>query len=200
MRIGILGGTFDPVHRGHLEIAREAREAQDLAEVLMIPAGRPPIKTETAVSPAEHRLRMLELAATGTPYLKVSEIEIERTGPSYTVDTVAQLRNCANEEDELYFILGWDSLKQMPVWHEPACIIEICWLIAVPRPGCNRPDMDLLEKEIPGIKERTALLDGPLVDISASEIRGMAARGESIERLVPVKVAEYIKTHSLYRG
>lgn len=199
MKTGILGGTFDPVHWGHLEIAWEALQTQGLAEILLIPAGMPPIKTEGKVSSAEHRLRMLELAAAGIPYLKVSETEIKRPGPSYTADTVTQLRKCVNEEDELFFILGWDSLEQMPVWREPARIIEVCRLIAVPRPGCNRPDMDTLEKEIPGIKERTALLKGPLVDISASEIRGMVARGESIDHLVPLAVAKYIGKHGLYR-
>ena len=199
MKTGILGGTFDPVHRGHLAIAEAARISQGLSGVIMIPAGQPAIKPKDEVTPAEHRLAMLRLAVEGKPELRVSEMEIERPGPSYTVDTIAQLRNSSGEENDLYFIIGWDSLLQMPEWREPARIIEMCRLIAVPRPGYRRPDMNKLDERIPGIKQRTILLDKPLIDINASAIRKMAAGGESIESFVPGPVAEYIKKFNLYR-
>jgi nicotinate-nucleotide adenylyltransferase len=199
MRVGILGGTFDPVHLGHLAIADEARAAQDLSEVVMIPAGLPAIKPEEEVTPAEHRLSMLRLAVEGRPYLRVSEIEIERPGISYTVDTLAQLRKSSYEDDDLYFIIGWDSLAQLPLWHEPERMLEMCRLIAVPRPGYQRPEMNLLEARIPGIKKHTLMLDKPLVDISASEIRDMVEKGKSVGHLVPGPVAEYIAKNKLYR-
>lgn len=199
MKTGILGGTFDPVHLGHLAIVEEARTALDLSEIFMIPAGQPAIKPENEVTPAEHRLRMLELAVKDRPYLKVSDMEIKRPGTSYTVDTLAQLRKSSGEEVDLYFIIGWDSLMQLPAWREPEKMLGMCRLIAVPRPGYPRPDMDELETLVPGIKQRTVMLEKPLVDISASAIRSMAARGESIDRFVPGPVADYIRKHKLYR-
>lgn len=200
MKTGILGGTFDPVHRGHLAIAEEARVSQGLSGVIMIPAGHPAIKPKDEVIPAEHRLRMLQLAVEGRPELRVSEMEIERPGLSYTVDTIAQLRNSSGEDNDLYFIIGWDSLLQLPEWREPARIIEMCRLIAIPRPGIRRPVMKELEDQIPGITQRTILLEKPLIDINASAIRKMVAGGESIERFVPGPVVEYIKKHNLYSG
>jgi len=199
MKTGILGGTFDPVHLGHLAIAEEVRVTQGLSKVIIIPAGHPAIKPKDEVTPAEHRLQMLRLAVENSPDLQVSEMEIERPGPSYTVDTIAQLRNSSGEDNDLYFIVGWDSLLQMPEWREPKRIIEMCRLIAVPRPGYRRPDIKELEDQIPGITQRTLMLEKPLIDINASVIRKMVAGGESIERFVPGPVIEYIKKYKLYR-
>ena len=198
MKTGILGGTFDPVHLGHIAIAEEARVSQRLSEVIMMPAGQPAIKQKDEVTPAEHRLRMLRLAIEGRPGLRVSEMEINRPGPSYTVNTLAQLRNSSGTDRDLYFIIGWDSLIQIPEWREPSRIIEMCKLIAVPRPGYRRPDMKKLEGAIPGISVKTILLDKPLIDVSASAIRKMVANSESVESLVPPSVAEYIRKHNLY--
>jgi nicotinate-nucleotide adenylyltransferase len=199
MKTGILGGTFDPVHLGHLAIADEARVSQGLSEVIMIPAGQPVFKQYDEITPTGHRLNMLKLAIEGRPYLRVSEVEIKRPGISYTVDTIAQLRNYSVRKKDLYFILGYDSLKQLPDWRDPERMLGMCRLIAVPRPGCPRPDMDELERHIPGITRRTILLEKPLIDISATDIREKAARGESIDELVPGPVAEYIKKHNLYQ-
>lgn len=199
MKTGVLGGTFDPVHLGHLAIAEEARAALNLSEIVMIPAGLPAIKPENEVTSAGHRLRMLKLAVKGRPYLKVSDMEIKRAGTSYTVDTLTQLRKSSKKDDDLYFIVGWDSLMQLPAWREPERMLGMCRLIAVPRPGYPRPDMDELEMRVPGIKNRTVMLDKPLVDISASEIRKMTARGESIFNFVPGPVADYISKYKLYR-
>jgi nicotinate-nucleotide adenylyltransferase len=198
MKIGVLGGTFDPVHLGHLAMAEEVKEALGLEEVLMVPAGQPVLKTPQRVSPAEHRLKMLRLAAADTPHLKVSTIEMERPGPSYTADTLDGLKKQYGNAVEIYFILGWDSLSQLPEWHEPGKIIEKCYLVAVPRPGFPRPRLKDLEREIPGITRKVVMMNRPRRDISASEIREMAARGKSIDKLLPGPVAEYIKKNRLY--
>ncbi len=198
-KTGILGGTFDPVHKGHIMMAKEAKESLELDEVLMIPAGQPMSKKNEIITPAKHRLEMLKLAVEGIPYLKISTIEIEREGPSYTADTLAQLREKSKGGDELYFILGWDCLAQLPTWHEPSRIISMCTLVAVPRPGHAKPRLRQLEANLPGITKKVVFLDKPKVDISATGIREMAVMGESIEQLVPKPVAEYIKKNKLYK-
>lgn len=199
MKIGILGGTFDPVHKGHLAIAEEARASLGLAEVILVPVGQPPMKLDHTVSPAEERLEMLRLAVAGRHHFRVSTLEVERTGPSYTVDTLTELTSQYDSEDEIYFILGWDNLAQLVEWKEPSGIIRMCYLAAVPRPGYQRPDLKSLEAVVPGISQRVVFLDGPHIDISASSIREMAARGQSINHLVPGPVADYIREHKLYR-
>jgi len=198
MKIGVLGGTFDPVHIGHLMVAEEARVSLNLAEILLVPAGQPLLKLDYPITPAEHRLQMLRLAIAVRPHFKVSTMEIERPGPSYTVGTIAELRVQYGSEDEMFFILGWDSFAQLPGWREPSRLIKICYLVAVPRPGFQRPDLKALEDLIPGISERVMLLDKPQIDISASAIRERAARGLSLRHLVPTPVAEYIRQHKLY--
>jgi nicotinate-nucleotide adenylyltransferase len=198
MKIGVFGGTFDPVHRGHLLIAEEARESLSLSEVIFMPAGQPLLKPPYPITPAEHRLEMLRLAVGDRPHLKVSTMEIERSGPSYTVDTIAGLREQYRRRDELFFIMGWDSLAQLESWREPSRIIRMCRLVAAPRPGCQKPDLAALEAGIPGISPRVIFLERPRVDISASAIRELAAQGMSLSHLVPEPVAEYIKQHKLY--
>jgi len=198
MKIGILGGTFDPVHIGHLTVAEEARDSLHLSEVIMVPAGQPLLKPDYPVTPAEHRLQMLRLAVNDRPYLRVSTMEIERPGPSYTVETIAEFQGRYGHEDEIFFILGWDSLAQLPEWREPSWLIRLCYMVAVPRPGCQRPDLEALEASIPGISRRVIFLEKPHIDISASAIRELAVRGLSLRHLVPEPVAEYIREHKLY--
>jgi nicotinate-nucleotide adenylyltransferase len=200
MKIGVLGGTFDPVHLGHIMMADEAMKSLGLSEIILIPAGQPMSKMKERLTPAKHRLQMLSLAVAAKPYLKVSAMEIERPGPSFTVDTITELRKKYGSQDELLFIMGWDSLAQLPNWREPDCIISMCSLVAVPRPGFPRPDLKTLEKNIPGISRRVVFLEKPRADISATDIRKKVARGESIDQLVPAPVAEYIKKHKLYQG
>ena len=198
MNIGVLGGTFDPVHNGHLIVAEEAKTRLNLAEIIFVPAGQPWLKADRPISPAEHRLQMLRLALADKSYLKLSTIEIERTGPSYTVDTVAELRDKLGSEDELFFILGWDSLAELPQWREPSRLIKMCYLVAVPRPGYPRPKLKALEVIIRGLSQRVMLMKEPEIDISASAIRERVARGLSIRHLVPEPVNRYIKEHKLY--
>ena len=197
MRVGLLGGTFDPIHNGHLVIAERVRLRLSLDEVLFMPAGRPRLRTSSPTS-AAHRVQMVRLAIAGRPYYKLSTMEIERLGPSYTVDTVAELREQLGSGEELYFILGWDSLVEFPRWREPSQIIKKCFLVAVPRPGSQRPDLSALGTLVPGLAERVILLDAPHVDIRASEIRRRVARGLPFRYLVPEPVADYIKQHGLY--
>jgi len=198
MNIGVMGGTFDPVHKGHLLVAEEAKTRLNLAEVIFVPAGQPWLKADRAITPAEHRLQMLRLALADKPYFKLSAVEIERAGPSYTIDTITELRGQLEAEDEFFFILGQESLVQLPQWREAPRLIQLCFLVAAPRPGSPRPKLKVLETSIPGISQRVMLLDAPYVDISASAIRDRVARGLSVRHLVPEPVNRYIKEHKLY--
>lgn len=198
MNIGVLGGTFDPVHNGHLIVAEEARNRLNLAEVIFVPAGQPWLKAEKPISPAEHRLQMLRLALANQPHFTLSTIEIERDGPSYAVDTIAELRAKLGNGDELFFILGWDGLASLPQWREPSRLIKLCYLVAVSRLGSPRPNFKALEASIPGLSRRVKLLEKLEIDISASAIRERVARGLSIRHLVPEPVNRYIKEHRLY--
>lgn len=199
MNIGVLGGTFDPIHIGHLLVAEEVAARLGLSRILFMPAGQPWLKLNNAnaISPAEHRLEMVRLAIAGKPGFELSTIEIERPGPTYTVDTIAELQAQLGG-DELFFILGWDNLNQLPQWHQPARLIELCRLVAVPRVDFPLPDLGSLEAALPDISERVILFDAPRIDINASEIRRRAAQGLSIGELVPEPVERYIKEHGLY--
>ncbi|MFC1942026.1 nicotinate-nucleotide adenylyltransferase [Chloroflexota bacterium] len=198
MRIGVLGGTFDPVHIGHLKMAEEAKTSLELSAIIMVPAGQPLLKSAHPITAAEHRLQMLQLAVANIPHFQVSIMEIERPGPTYTVDTIENLQTHYGNDDEIYFILGCDSLSRFAEWREPVRIIQMCYLVAVPRPGCQPPDIEALEADIPGISRRVMFLDKPKIDISASEIREKVARGLSIRDLVPGQVEEYIWRKKLY--
>jgi nicotinate-nucleotide adenylyltransferase len=197
MKIGVLGGTFDPIHLGHLRVADEVSASLTLDEVIFMPAGQPWLKADNAISPAEHRLEMIRLALAGRDNFKLSTMEIERPGPTYTVDTMSELGRQLGSE-ELFFILGWDNLSQLPQWHEPSRLIELCQLVAVPRVDFPPPDLASLEATIPGLKQRVILLNAPRIDINASEIRRMVAQGLSIHNLVPEAVEGYIKRNKLY--
>jgi nicotinate-nucleotide adenylyltransferase len=199
MKIGVFGGTFDPVHRAHIAAAAAARDALKLDKVLLVPAGQPMSRSELPIASAEDRVAMLRLAVKGKPGLEVSTIEIERSGPTYTVDSITQMRKSALN-DEIYFILGCDSLDQLPGWKEPERLVSLCRLVVVPRPGCRTPDLKKLEEILPGISQKVTLLKEPFLDVSATEIREKAGKAESINDLVPAPVADYIKKHGLYKS
>ena len=199
MKIGVLGGTFDPIHNGHLAIAEEARAYLNLNEVIFLPAGQPWMKSDRSISPARHRTAMIALALQSRPYFKTSTIEIEHQGPSYSVNSIAELKAQAVEPTDWYFILGWDNLSKIPQWREPAKLIEMCFLAAVPRPGYERPNMKKLEAALPGISKKVILMDKPRLEISATDIRNKVAQGLPISGLVPQVVEEYIKENGLYR-
>ena len=198
MNIGVLGGTFDPVHIGHLIVAEEVRVQLRLAEVLFVPAGQPWLKLNSSISAAEHRVEMVRLAIAGKPCFKLSTVEIERPGPSYTIDTITELREQLGVGDELFFILGCDNLARLSQWKETSRLIKMCYLVVVPRPGYAFPSLESLEALIPGLSRNVVLLDKPEVDIDATEIRSRVAQGLSISQLVPEPVERYIKQHGLY--
>jgi len=198
MKVGVLGGTFDPIHMGHLIIAEEVKSRLGLAQILFVPAKIPWLKAGRPISAVEHRVEMVRLAIADKPYFKLSTVDIDRDGPSYTVDTIADLRGQLGAGNELFLILGWDSLAELPRWHEPSRLIAMCRLAVVPRPGYPHPNLQSLEASIPGISQRVILMDKPEVDISASAIRRQVAQGLSISHLVPEPVAKYIGDHALY--
>ncbi len=200
MNIGVMGGTFDPVHMGHIIVAEEAKTRMNLAETLFVPAYLPWLKSDSPISAAEHRVEMVRLAIADKQYFKLSTVEIERGGLSYTVDTITSLRDQIGAEDEIFLILGWDNLAELPQWHEPSRLITMCRLVVVPRPGYSRPELKSLGKSLPGISQRVIFLDKPEIDISASNIRERVAKGLSVHHLVPKPVNGYIKEHKLYRA
>lgn len=199
MKYGILGGTFDPPHNGHLKIAAAARSALGLAQIVFIPAGQPPHKLDDPVSPAATRLAMLELALARHPDFVISRLELLRAGPSYTVDTLRELHQTLGDDAEIYFIMGMDSLQNFHTWHQPQEIVKLCKLAVLRRPGFD-VDLDTLEKQVPGATASVVIIPGPEFDISASEIRARVRRGESIRGLVPPAVAAFIKTNRLYKN
>ncbi len=199
MRIGILGGTFDPPHIGHLIIAEEAREKLGLDRVIFIPAPQPPHKLDEPVTPLQDRVAMLRLSLRNNPYFSLSLVEAERPGPSYTVDTLRVLRAEYPPEAELFFIMGMDSLVQLPTWHEPRELIALCMLAVLRRPG-YAADLLALDRQIPGIASRVVFIPAPEIDLSSSELQAQVRAGESIRYLVPDGVAEYIAEHKLYQS
>jgi nicotinate-nucleotide adenylyltransferase len=199
MKTGILGGTFDPVHLGHITIAENVRDELSLDEVLLIPAGVPMSRPNDRVTTASHRLNMVEIAVKGKKALKATPIEIERPGPTYTVDTLEELRKRGNEDDEIYFVLGSDTLQTIGTWKNPGRILELCRLVVVPRPGYQPLSDEELEKILPGLSKNIIVMKGPYLDISASQIRKRIAEGKPISHLVPEGIEEYIRQHNLYR-
>ncbi len=198
MKRGVLGGTFDPIHNGHLAVAEEVRRRLGLGEVIFVPAGKPQLRSNIPLSAAAHRVQMVSLVIADRPYCKLSLVEIERAGPSYTVDTIKQLSTQLGPGDELYFILGWDNLAELPRWHKPRDLVKACSLVAVPRSGYALPDLETLKALVPGLAGSLILLSAPQVDISASLVRERVSQGLSVRQLVPGTVADYIREQGLY--
>ena len=198
MKIGIFGGTFDPIHLGHLMVAEEARVLLDLDEVIFIPAGQPWFKSEEYVTDMKHRLAMVECATAANPYFSVSDIETTRSGPTYTVETLKELRKNYSCEDRLYFIIGVDSLRELDRWQHPEQLFELAKLVGVYRPGHEDFDPESLNVITPGASSNVVMLDGPLVEISATDLRHRVATGVSIRYRVPESVEAYIREHGLY--
>jgi nicotinate-nucleotide adenylyltransferase len=197
-RLGILGGTFDPIHHGHLVAAEEARFQLALDKVLFVPAGAPPHKPARPISPASHRLHMVELAIAGKPYFAVSRVDVDRPAPSYTVDTLRLLRAEWGAGPSFFFIVGDDSLSDMVNWYQPQQLIELCQLAVARRPG-SEIDLPALEKQLPGLTSRVHWIKMPLLEISSSDLRSRVQAGRSISYLVPREVEAYIEQHRLYR-
>ncbi|MBI4199087.1 MAG: nicotinate-nucleotide adenylyltransferase [Chloroflexi bacterium] len=199
-RIGIFGGTFDPPHLAHLILAEEARQQLALDEVVFMPTGQPWMKAPLSISPADLRLEMVRLATTSNPFFWVSPLEVERAGPTYTVDTLVALRELWGPEAELFFLLGMDSLKLLPGWREPDRVLQLCTFVAFARPDHPLSSLAEVEARLPGLRERVQLVQGPCLGISGTEIRRRASEGLSIRYLVPPAVGRVIQAHGLYRG
>jgi nicotinate-nucleotide adenylyltransferase len=204
--IGILGGTFDPIHYGHLGIAEEAREALGLERVLVMPAGEPPHKPDRPIAAVEDRVAMVELAIADNQALTLGRLEVDRPGPSFAVDTLEALaaaERAAGRTPDLTFILSAEALAGLALWREPARLLELCRLAVVPRAGSASFDgagvAALVEPFAPGGADRVILLDGPRIAISGSVIRARVAAGRSIRYLVSGAVAAYIGARGLYR-
>ena len=196
MRLGIYGGTFDPIHYGHLLLAERCREELQLDEVWFIPAGTPPHKQGRVTTPAKARAAMVEFAVSGFPEFKVSRIEMERTGPSYTVLTLEQLRTAAPER-EVFLLMGADSIAELVTWKDPARILELSQVVAVNRAG-ESPDLSSLQPLLEQTGRTVRTIEMPAMGVSASEIRTRVASGKSIRFLTPRPVEMYLRQHKLY--
>jgi nicotinate-nucleotide adenylyltransferase len=220
--IGVLGGTFDPIHFGHLVIAEEVYATLNLAKMVFVPAGQPPHKPGQIVTPAPDRLTMLELAIASNPHFVISRVDLDRPGPSYTVETLRLLREQWGEQTAIYFVIGWDSLEDLLDWYDPVGILkQLDHLVAVKRPGypvpvrvVNGADagdqdtrgeheekeyIDRLEERLPGIRQRLIIVPAPQLQISATELRQRVAEGRPIKYQLPEVVEQYILQHGLYR-
>lgn len=198
-KLGVMGGTFDPIHFGHLAIAEEARTALGLDQVLFVPAGRPWFKAEDLVTDATHRLTMVKLAVEPNAHFIASGIEVERPGPTYSIDTVTQLADEYGPDTELYLLLGVDALMELHRWRDPKRVLEMARVVGIGRPGVDGFNPESIDEVFPGAPGRIVLLDGPSIEISGVEIRRRVTAGRSIRYLVPDSVEDYIRSQRLYR-
>jgi len=196
VNIGVLGGTFDPIHIGHLVVAEEARIKLGFKEVLFVPAGQPWLKLDRNITPAVHRVEMVRRAIADNPHFKLCTVEVERPGPSYTVDTLTMLQKQLGSEASLFFILGRDTLAGLNSWKEPKNLVRLCRLVVAPRLGSK--DLKHLETEMPGLLDKVIQLDMPVIGVSSSGIRQRIAQGLSIRYLVPHEVEKYITAQKIY--
>ena len=199
MKTGVLGGTFDPIHIGHLILANEIREAAGLDNVLFVPAYSPPHKTASDTAPGEHRLQMVALAVADRPSFEASDIELRRGGVSYTVETIAELKR-ERPDDELYFIIGADTVPELVSWHKIEELVGLCRVLIGGRPG-HELRWEPLEKVLPEQRVgelRSGVVVTTPIGISSTCIRSRIREGRSIKYLVPREVEEYIVEHSLY--
>lgn len=202
MRIGLFGGSFNPIHVGHLIVSRAVAERLRLDKVYLIPAALPPHRMPKNLAPPEHRLAMLRLAVQGDPLFEISDLEIARPGPSYTVHTVEQFRRQFGPAAELFWIIGADSLGELANWYQADRLVDLCQIVTAARPGYDHIDTKGLRLRFTAeqaARLEAGVLPTPRIDISASDIRRRVAAGQSIRYLVPDAVADYIAKHGLYR-
>lgn len=198
-RIGIYGGTFDPIHNGHLAIASEVAWQLQLDEVLFVVAGKQPLKQQGHQASAEQRLAMVELACADEALFQVSAIELQRPPPSYSFDTITELRQVYGPNADLWFVMGADALAELHRWYKAAELIRLVRLAVVERPNASY-DLAKLEATLPGISERIDPIEGPQLDIASSDLRARHAKGQPIRYQLPEAVLAYIKDHKLYQA
>lgn len=197
-KIGIMGGTFDPIHIGHLVTAEAVRNEYSLDRVLFIPAANPPHKKDQHVTPAFHRYIMTAMATYSNPFFHVSSIEMDRPGPSYTIDTIYELRKRYGTQTEIYFITGADAIQEIPTWDRIEELLGICHFIAATRPGCV-PSVDNIKEHFGELGEQKIhRLNTPELEISSTDIRERIKKGYSIKYIVPESVENYIIKEGLY--
>ena len=196
-KVGVLGGTFDPIHVGHLILAEEARDQLGLSIVYFVPAGDPPHKRDRKLAPVEDRLEMITLALAGNRRFEASRVDADRPGPHYTIDMVQVFQQQLPPNGELYFLMGYDSLAELPQWHEPAQLLAACHLVALTRYDVPL-DWGHLEQALPGVRERVTLLDMPELEIASHQIQQRVRVERSIRYLVPDSVCRYIEARRLY--
>lgn len=197
-RVGLFGGTFDPPHVGHLILASEAKSQLELTRVLWTVTPDPPHKQDQSITSLEHRLAMVKLAIQDEPSFELSDIELSRPGPHYTVDTIKLLAQ-ENPNAQIVPIIGGDSLNDLPTWHEPGELLYAAhWVGVMRRPG-EETDLDALEQELPGISSKVHYVEAPLLEIASREIRERAANGKPFRYYLPESVFEYIEQHHLYQ-
>jgi nicotinate-nucleotide adenylyltransferase len=202
--LGVFGGTFDPIHNAHLAVAEEAAEVLGLERVLFVPAGEPPHKPGREITPAHDRLAMVELAIAGNPRFTVDRLEIDRPGPSYTVDTLEALQagrgvGAGGVAADLVLVLSAEAFLGLMSWREPRRVLELARVVVAPRDGYPDAGPDFLAEHLPDLADRATFLDGPRLRLSASELRSRAASGRSLRYLVPDAVSAYIGDHGLYQ-
>jgi len=201
MRVGVFGGTFDPIHSGHLILAEQGREQGRLDEVWFVPAPHPPQKDVNALTRFEQRVEMLALALAGNPAFRIDELEKERSGPSYTVDTLAALRR-RHPDHELFLLVGSDTLNDLPHWYEPNRVLELAGLLVMTRPGNPALTVEQLRTKLhlpANVPIRLEVIETPQIDISSRDLRRRAAAGRSLRYFLPRAVECYIHDKRLYR-
>ena len=200
-RIAIMGGTFDPIHFGHLVTAEAARCEFDLDRVMFVPSGKPPHKTDMRITDTRHRYLMTLLAVATNPYFEISKEEMDRPGPSYTIDTINSFKKVYGEEVDLYFITGADAILEILTWKKVEELLTKCYFIAATRPGFNLKDLDKILATLPNeTQERIYPLDVPALAISSTEIRRRVVEHRPIKYLLPEPVEQYIYKNNLYLG
>jgi len=200
-RVGIMGGTFDPIHLGHLVTAEAARSEFNLEKVIFVPSGLPPHKKGVTISDKEYRYLMTFLASAGNPYFEVSRTEIDRKGVSYTIDTVKYIRGKMPKNGELFFITGTDAILEIVTWKNVTELLELCSFIAATRPGYNLTELrEKLIKKLPEkYLNRIIPLEVPAMAISSTDIRDRVRKGRTIKYLLPDAVENFIQKNDLYR-
>ena len=197
-RIGLFGGTFDPPHLGHLILASEAQSQLELTRLLWVLTPEPPHKQDQVITATEHRLAMVKLAIQDNPSFELSRVELDRPGPHFTLDTVHIIAE-QNPDAEIVPIIGGDSLRDLPTWHEPKELLYACHWVGVMRRPSDEANLEALERELPGISSKVHYVDAPLLEIASRDIRSRIALGESVRYYLPQPVYKYIEEHHLYK-
>ena len=200
MKVGILGGTFDPIHIGHLIVAEEARYQLGLGRIIFLPAGKPYFKKDRIVSTKSDRLEMIKLGIKDNPLFEVSEIELAREGPTYSIDSITRLKKELGDNVQLCFLVGMDALADIHKWKHPAELIEICQVVGLTRAGYDAFDWAKIEDKMPGASQKIKIIEVSKIGVSSTDVRMMVGSGISVRYLVPDAVVRYIEEHKLYKS